>query len=119
MRNVFSSFAVGLLGTILQTQTIVHTALLSQQITPTSPSGQFIGQVSALLQLQHGLGSAHAYAMAIEVLVAQISRLAAVLAFGDAYRFTFFAALVALALSLLLPGRGAVKASRAMMTGGH
>ena len=41
------------------------------------------------------------------------------LAFGDAYRFTFFAAIVALGLSLLLPGRGGVKADPSMASGGH
>jgi hypothetical protein len=56
---------------------------------------------------------------ALAMMLRQIGEQAAVLAFGDAYRFTFFAALLAVALSFLLPGRGAVKADPSMMAGGH
>jgi DHA2 family multidrug resistance protein len=119
MRNIFQSFGVALLGTIVQTQTITHTSLLSQQVTLTSVPGQFVGQLSTLLQLHGNLSQTNAYVTALMLIIGQIDRLGAVLAFGDAYRFTFFAALLSILLSLLLPGRGAVKADPSMMGGGH
>lgn len=118
LRNVFSSFGIALLGTVIQNRTISHVATLSQQVTPTSSSGQFLNQMSALLQMHDGLSAAQASSTAVMLVLGQIQQLASVLAFGDAYRVTFFAALVALAMSFLLPGRGAVRADRGMM-GGH
>jgi DHA2 family multidrug resistance protein len=119
MRNVFQSFGVALLGTIVQSQAIAHTAVLSQAVTPNSAPGQFIGQLTALLQLRDGLSGPAAHLGALSMMLGQIERQATVLAFGDAYRFTFFAALLAIALSFLLPGRGAVKADPSLMGGGH
>jgi DHA2 family multidrug resistance protein len=116
MRNVFQSFGVALLGTIVQTQTIVHNATLSQEVTPTSSPGMFLTQIATLLQARD-LSNAAAQAGAVAYMVGQIRVQATVLAFGDAYRFTFFAALLAILLSLFLPGRGAVKADPGMMAG--
>ncbi|HEX5417431.1 MAG TPA: hypothetical protein VFZ25_17335, partial [Chloroflexota bacterium] len=117
LRNVFSSFGIALLGTVIQSATVTHVASLSQEVTPTSSTGQFLTQISALLQA-HGLSAAQASTTAMLLVLGQIERLAAVLAFGDAYRVTFFAALVALALSFLLPGRMVAPANRRVM-GGH
>jgi len=117
LRNVFQSFGVALLGTIVQTQTALRTAQLSQQVTLTSAPAQFIEQFRLFLELRAGLAGPAAEAGAIVLLFGQIERQAAVLAFGDAYRFTFFAALLAILLSFLLPGRGAVKADPSLMSG--
>jgi hypothetical protein len=73
--------------------------------------------LSALLQQTHGLASPVANQAAMAALLGQIGQQAAVLAFGDAYRITFFAALLALALAALLPGR--VKADPLSLAGGH
>jgi DHA2 family multidrug resistance protein len=119
LRNVFQSFGIALLGTVVQSQTAFHVATLSQNITPASTGGQFVGQVSLLLQLKDGLAATAAQAGALAVLIGQVHQQAAVLAFGDAYRLTFFTALLAILLSFLLPGRGAVRADPSMMAGGH
>jgi DHA2 family multidrug resistance protein len=106
MRNVFQSFGVGLLGTIVQTQTVTHTELLRQQVTPGSAGGQLLQQAAAgLMQNTPGLSQAAAQAGAARIVFAQVLQQATVLAFGDAYRFTFYAALTAIGLSLFLPGR--------------
>jgi MFS transporter, DHA2 family, multidrug resistance protein len=118
MRNVFQSFGIAILGTIVQTQTASHTAILSQQVTATSMPGQFVGQIDLLLHLR-GASTSAAHLDALALMLAQIERQAAVLAFGDAYRVTFVAAIVALVLSLLLPGRGLVKADPSLLSGGH
>lgn len=119
MRNVFQSFGIALLGTIVQTRTITHAEALSQQVTIASPSGLFVDQLGLLLQVRDGLGTAASHAGAVALMFGQIEKQASVLAFGDAYRFTFFAAIAALGLSLLLPGRGTIKADPSLMSGGH
>ncbi|HLZ08911.1 MAG TPA: hypothetical protein VKT80_10015, partial [Chloroflexota bacterium] len=118
LRNVFQSFGIALLGTVVQSQTINHAATLSEQVTPTSPSGLFVGQLGLLLQAKEGISLAGSHAGAVLLIIGQIQRQAAVLAFGDAYRITFFAAVLALGLSLLLPGRGEVKADPSLLSGG-
>lgn len=106
MRNVFQSLGVALLGVIVQTQTVVHTAQLSQQVTSTSPSGMLLQQLTGtILRATPGISEAAARARAGAILIGQLTRQGTVLAFGDAYRLTFFAALTAIVLSAFLPGR--------------
>ena len=107
MRNVFQSFGVAVLGSIVQTQTVTHTLLLRQQVTPTSPTGSLITQMAAgLMQRSPGMSLAAAQAQAAGFLsLGAVLPQATVLAFNDAYRFTFFTTLLALALSFLLPGK--------------
>lgn len=106
MRNVFQSFGIGLLGTIVQTQTATHTALLSQGVTATSPGGGLMQQAAAgMMHATPGLSATAAQAQAGMFMFAQVQQQAAVLGFGDAYRVTFYAALLAIALSVFLPGR--------------
>jgi hypothetical protein len=46
MRNVWQSFGVAVLATIVQTRTTVHTTQLAWQIRPDSPPGQALGLLS-------------------------------------------------------------------------
>ncbi len=119
LRNVFQSFGIAILGTVVQSESAFHLATLSQGVTATSTGGQFIGQLGLLLQLRAGLAATAAQTGALLVVIGQVQQQAAVLAFGDAYRFTFFTALLAIVLSLLLPGRGQIKADPSLMSGGH
>ena len=70
----------------------------------------FQGTLISVWQTQAGL-----------IMLGQLERQAAVLAFGDAYRFTFFAALAAIGLSLFLPGRlrSSRPAAEPTMAAGH
>ncbi len=99
MRSIFQSFGIGMLSTVVQTQTQVHSALLSWQVGPAA-----VARVATDLQA-HGL----APALAPGEILASLLKQAAVLAFGDAYRITFFASLAAIAVATLLPGRGEIK----------
>jgi DHA2 family multidrug resistance protein len=122
MRNVFQSFGVGLLGVIVQTQTVTHADLLGQQVTASSRAGLLMQQAAAgIQQATPGISHAAAQMQAGRLMMLQVERQATVLAFGDAYRFTFFAAVAAIGLSLFLPGR--LKPSQATnepsMAGGH
>jgi DHA2 family multidrug resistance protein len=119
LRNIFQSFGIATLSTIVATQSVVHSAVLGWQVRPDTTQGGFLGQASSLLQQRLGLPGVAADLAAVSVVLAQIRQLATVLAFGDAYRVTFFASLAALALATFLPGRGAARASPDMMAGGH
>jgi DHA2 family multidrug resistance protein len=106
MRNIFQSLGIALLGSIQQTATISHTDELRRNVIPGSPGASMIQQIaSALLRDTPGLTRVAAQAQAGLIVLGQIEQQAAVLAYGDAYRFTFYAALLAIGLSVLLPGR--------------
>lgn len=119
MRNVFQSFGIALLSTVVQTQQVVHAALLGWEVRPDTSQGALLGQLAGLLQVQAGLDPATASLTAISLVVGQIAQQAAVLAFGDAYRITFVAALVSIAAAFMLPGRGRVHVDPGAMAGGH
>jgi EmrB/QacA subfamily drug resistance transporter len=118
MKSVCSSFGVAILATMVQTQALVHAAVLDWQVRPGTAPGATLTQLSALLQAHAGLSASAANLAAIKLMAGQVGQQAAVLAFGDAYRITFFAALLTILLALLLPGRGGVKADQAAMAGG-
>jgi hypothetical protein len=105
MRNVFQSFGIALLSTIVQTQTTVHTRVLEWNVRPDTMPGQFLEQLTIHLQLSNNLPDPTATVAAMQIMLGQITQQAAVLAFGDAYRVTFFAAVLAFFLGMLLPGK--------------
>jgi len=106
MRSVWQSFGVAMLSTVVQTQTLTHTQVLGWQVRPDTTQGQFLVSIGGLLQQQFGVSEVAANATAAALMLAQIAQQAAVLAFGDAYRISFLAAIIAFFLSLVLPGRG-------------
>ncbi|MDE3113064.1 MAG: DHA2 family efflux MFS transporter permease subunit [Chloroflexota bacterium] len=99
MRSIFQSFGIAMLSTVVQTQTQVHSAVLAWQVGPET-----LSRVAADLQA-HGIAPTLGPA---EILAALLKQ-SAVLAFADAYRITFFAALAAIAVASLLPGKGEIK----------
>jgi DHA2 family multidrug resistance protein len=117
MRNIFQSFGVALLSTVVTTQTTVHSMILSWDVRPDTMRGEAIPQLSATLQQSVGLAAPTADMAAMTMMLRQIGAQASVLGFGDAYRITFFAALAAFFLAAMLPGR--IKADPTAMAGGH
>jgi DHA2 family multidrug resistance protein len=119
MRNIWQSFGIALLATVVQTQTRVHTAVLGWQVRPDTTQGQFLAQVGIGLQQQAGLSEPAASALGLAMMVGHVAQQAAVMAFADAYRISFGAAILAFFLSLALPGRGALPAQSGAMMGGE
>jgi DHA2 family multidrug resistance protein len=117
MRNVFQSFGVAMLSTVVTTQSVVHATVLSWDFRPDTMQGQAVPQLSSTLQQTAGLNSTVADMAALSMVLRQVAEQAAVLAFGDAYRITFVAAAVAFMLAALLPGR--IKADPSAMAAGH
>ena len=60
MRGVWQSFGVAMLATLVQTQTLVHSAVLGWQVRPDTSQGQFLAQIGASLQQQAGMSGAAA-----------------------------------------------------------
>ena len=110
MRNVFQSFGIAMLSTVVQTQQVVHAAQLGWQVRPDTFQGATLADLAGVLQAQAGLAPPAASLAAVSVVVGQIAQQSAVLAFGDAYRITFFAALASIAAAFMLPGRGVIRA---------
>jgi DHA2 family multidrug resistance protein len=117
MRNVFQSFGVALLSTVVTSQTVVHSMVLSWGVRPDTMQGQAMPSLSASLQVSSGLTAPVADLAAMTMMLRQVGEQAAVLAFGDAYRITFLAAVIAFFLAALLPGR--IKVDPTAMAGGH
>ncbi|MBX0326660.1 DHA2 family efflux MFS transporter permease subunit [Oscillochloris sp. ZM17-4] len=92
LRQVIVAFGTAMLSTYVQNQTPLHYAHLAERVTPTSPTGQVIGQLAALYQ-SRGLSSLQAYAAALRVVGLQVRLQATILAFHDAFLLT--AAIVA------------------------
>jgi DHA2 family multidrug resistance protein len=118
MRSVWQSFGIALLATVVQTQTVVHTAVLGWQVRPDTTQGQFLSTISTSLQQATATAPSAANAMAVAIVLEQVGRQAAVLAFGDAYRISFAASIVALFLSLMLPVRSSTRIDPTEMLGG-
>lgn len=118
MRGVFQSFGVAMLSTVVQTQSIVHSTTLSWQVTSDSMQGQFLTQLVANFKAA-GMSAVQAQSMAVQELLGQVNRQGATLGFADAYSITFIAAIVALGVSLLLPGKDAMQVDPAAIAGGH
>ncbi|MHB8620223.1 MAG: DHA2 family efflux MFS transporter permease subunit [Chloroflexota bacterium] len=114
MRGVFQSFGVAMLSTVVQTRSIVHTTRLAWQVQAGTPPGMLLSQLAASLR-SAGLSAAAARPAAAQMLLGQISREGTTLGFADAYGVTFIAALLAIAVAFLLPGRGALKADPVAM----
>ena len=119
MRGVWQSFGVAMLASLIQTQTVVHAAVLGWQVRADTSEGQFLAQIGAFFQQQTGVSDVSANLAATALVMSQVTQQAAVLAFADAYRVSFVAAIIAFLLALLLPGRGAVRANPAAMLGGE
>jgi MFS transporter, DHA2 family, multidrug resistance protein len=118
MRNVVQSLGIAMLSTVVQTQSVVHAAVLSWQVSPDTVQGAAVGQISGFLQANDGLSAAAANLSAISIMMGQVTQQATALAFDDAYRITFFAALLSILVAALLPGRGGIRTDPSMMAGG-
>ena len=119
LRNVFQSFGVAMLSNIVQTQTAVHESVLAWQVTPDSLNGAFLAQLTRSFEATQHLAPRVAQQVAGYLTMGQIAQHANVLAFGDAYRTTFVAAIAALLLAFLLPAHAAVRRPGEPVMAGH
>lgn len=113
MRQVGSALGVAILTSVVQHRSAVYERLLSSSVTPASPAGQFLSQLSAHLQ---GMGVARAHETAAVFVVDLLKQHAGVLAFQDAFLTSALLGVLAILPTAFLLRRtraGAGSASRA------
>ncbi|MDQ2713776.1 MAG: DHA2 family efflux MFS transporter permease subunit [Chloroflexota bacterium] len=103
-RFVISSLAVAVIATLVQTQTAVHYAHLAEQVTPSSPLGQLVPGIQALL-MQHGASASAAYQTAIQYLGLLVQRQATVLAMQDAFQVSLVLTVAAIISAFFVRSR--------------
>jgi EmrB/QacA subfamily drug resistance transporter len=88
-RAVASSLGIAILATIVQTQSQVHFGHLAEQVTISSPLGQLVPRIQALL-VARGADTSSAYKAAVLLIARLVQRQAFVLAIQDALWLTIF-----------------------------
>ena len=88
-RAVASSLGIAILATIVQTQTQIHFGHLAERVTISSPLGELVQRIQALL-VERGADTSSAYNAAVLLIARFIQREAFVLALQDALRLTIF-----------------------------
>jgi DHA2 family multidrug resistance protein len=102
-RAVASSLGIALLATVVQTQSQIHFGHLAEQVTASSPLGQLIPRIQALL-VARGADTASAYTAALQLIARFVQRVAFVLALQDALWLTIFVTGLAIIAVLFVRG---------------
>jgi EmrB/QacA subfamily drug resistance transporter len=108
-RAVASSFGIAVLATLVQTQTQLHFGHLAEQVTASSPLGELVTRIQALL-VARGADTASAYNAALLLIARFVQREAFVLGIQDAMRLTIF--VIGLAIIAVLFVRGSRRPQR-------
>jgi len=102
-RAVASSLGIAILATVVQTQSQIHFGHLAEQVTASSPLGQLIPRIQALL-VARGADTASAYTAALQLIARFVQRVAFVLALQDALWLTIFVTGLAIIAVLFVRG---------------
>jgi EmrB/QacA subfamily drug resistance transporter len=102
-RAVASSLGIAILATIVQTQTQIHFGHLAEQVTASSPLGQLVPRIQALL-VARGADIAAAYTAALQLIARFVQREAFVLGIQDALRLTIIVTGLAIIAVLFVRG---------------
>ncbi len=104
LRFVASSLGIAVLATLVQTQTKLHYTHLAERVTASSPLGQLVPMVQALL-ISHGASASNAYSAALSVIYGMLQQQASLLAMQDGFWITAILAIVALVASIFVRSR--------------
>jgi EmrB/QacA subfamily drug resistance transporter len=108
IRQLFASFGVAVVTTVLIGRQTFHQSLLAERLSTDSPMVQhMMGAVNAIAA-QHGWSAAQAKQFLVSSLSGQVAQRASVMSFDDAFLFLTIMCLVALIPSFFL-GRGRVQ----------
>jgi EmrB/QacA subfamily drug resistance transporter len=105
LRQLFASFGVAMVATILSNRQTFHTAILSERATATSAAVQRLAGAINGLAAHHGWTAAQAKSLLVYALNGQVAAQAATLAFDDSFVLLTVLCVIAILPSLLL-GRG-------------
>lgn len=101
IRAVASSLGIGILATLVQTQTQVHFAHLAEQVTASSRIGQLLPQLEALF-VAHGYTLSNAHATAIQYIALFLDQISFTMAVQDAFLLTVGVVVVAIIATLFV-----------------
>ncbi len=102
-RAVASSLGIAILATIVQTQSKIHFGHIAEQVTVSSPLGELVPGIQALL-IARGADTASAYNAALLLIARFVQREAFVLAIQDALWLTIFVTGLAIIAVLFVRG---------------
>ena len=102
-RAVFGSMGIAILSTLVQTQTLVHFAHLSEQVTTSSQLGQLLPRIAGLFQLK-GASSNAATGAALQLIAGYVKQQSYLLAMRDAFFLTLILTFVAIVATIFVRG---------------
>lgn len=105
IRQLFASFGVAVVATVLTGRQTFHAAVLAERVTTTSPMVQRVSGAMGAMAAQHGWTATQAKSFLVQAMNGQVLERAAVMAFDDAFLFLTIMCIVAILPSLFL-GRG-------------
>jgi EmrB/QacA subfamily drug resistance transporter len=105
IRQLFASFGVAVVATVLTSRQTFHQAVLAERVTTSSPMVQRMTGAIAEMAAQHGWTLTQAKSFLVQALNGQVLERASVLSFDDAFLFLTIMCIVAIVPSLFL-GRG-------------
>jgi hypothetical protein len=103
LRFVTSSLAVAIISTLVKTENTQHYAHLAERVTASSPLGQLVTMIQAGLMAK-GYSATAGYAYALKTVSGLLQRQSYMLAIQDAFRVSFFLAIVAIIATLFVSG---------------
>jgi MFS family permease len=102
VRQLFASFGIAIVATILSSRQTFHTANLAERVTATSPMAQRMFGAASSMAAQHGWTAVQAKQLLLSILDGQIQLQAAVMSFQDSFLVLGIMALAALIPALFL-----------------
>ncbi|MFI5268980.1 MAG: MFS transporter, partial [Chloroflexota bacterium] len=109
VRQLFASFGVAVVTTVLTSRQTFHQAVLAEGLTSASPMVQRMTGAIGAMAVQHGWTLTQAKAFLLASMNGQVFQRASVMAYDDAFLFLTIMCLVAIIPSLFL-GRGRAEA---------
>ncbi len=104
IRAVASSLGIGILATLVQTQSQVHFAHLAEQVTASSRIGQLLPQLEALF-VAHGYSLQNATSTALQYIALFLEQISFTMAVQDAFLLTVGVVGIAIIATLFVGNR--------------
>ncbi|HVA24394.1 MAG TPA: DHA2 family efflux MFS transporter permease subunit [Chloroflexota bacterium] len=109
IRQLFASFGIAVVATVLTSRQTFHQAVLAERVTAGSPVVQRMTAAIGAMAAQHGWTLTQAKGFFVATMDGQVAQRASVMAFDDAFLFLTIMCIVAIIPTLFLGrGRGTV-----------
>ena len=105
VRQLFASFGVAIVATVLSNRQTFHATDMSEKVTSNAPMVQRVLGAASSMAAQHGWTALQAKQMVLAILSGQVQEQAAILSFDDSFLIVAVLALVALLPAAFLKDR--------------